>query len=719
MKTMVKGLIGPKGIILLCIILVAIWFRQGLIFAGAEEQLSFYNFTKSLQLFSYSWLAVGTGIPTFLSLSRTPYFLIFEPFYKLGVSSVILEGVTFLILILIGMLSVYFLLKKIVAEEIKQDWKLLVPFLGAVFYFLNPFSVTQIWGRGLAYQSFAFALIPLFLLFFIQALQKKNLVFVLIAAVVSFFLATAYGSPSVVITSWSPVVIYLIFYLYKKRDEFKSVIFAILAFTFLLVVWSFINIFWIYPMMKGSKEFLSQISTTQDSIVSLKMLSPDIHLFNVIRLIHKTYYDGTYGQIFNNFLLVLISWLLPIFLLFSISTFRKVKHFSFFSILLFIAIVICIGANFPTGWLLVWLFEKIPVLQALRNPYEKFGINLVIAFAPFFAIGLLVFSEKFAVFFLIPKLKQVLTLFFTFLTCVVLVWPMWKGSFAGGIKTNFWVGIPDYYKTANDWLNTQSGDFNILHLPLLPDEGITYTWVNSYEGVEASEFLFDKPSIARNTKINLDYYSVLLDRFGPKINYNLAFPNWKIDNYDFKDIDLLKELAKINVRYIILHYDTNFLFRGAKSPQETRDYLENQKGIKKIITFGELDIYKVEIPPNLGLIYSPDADSSYKKINTTSYIVDIKNAKGLVNIYFLQQFHPGWEAYIEGRKILSHKEFFSYANNWQIEKNGNFQVTIKYKPQDIAKKGWDISKYAVALTVISFIILTILKTLRRVRKQIF
>lgn len=694
--------ISPLGIILLCISIIFLWFGEGLLFAGAEDELPFYNYTKSLNIYSHIWYAAGTGYSSFTSLPRLPYFLIFEPFYKLGIPNFFLQAVTFFILMLTGVLSAFFLVSITLSNELLK-WKKITPFLAAVFYLLNPFSLTQIWGRGLSYQFFAFALVPSFLLFFILSIQKKNLVFVLGATIISFFLSTAYVSPAVVITSWSGIGIYLIYYIFINRKNYSSIYYALLSLIFLLIFWTLINFFWIYPTVKHGGEILNSNLTAHDNVESLIALNLNNRFYNVIRLIHREYYDGTYGFSYSSIFFVLLSWLLPIFVVFSISTLKKIRHFLFFFFLFTISIFICIGANFPTGPILIWLFDKIPLLQVLRNPYEKFGINLVLAYLPLFSIGLLVLCEKLAKFYKNQKLTYFFIPFFAFLLYVVLVWPMWQGNFAGGTKANFWVKVPKYYDDVNRWLNSQDGDFNILHLPLLPEDGITYTWDHPYEGIESSEFLFDKRSIARNFVANKNYYSVLLTRFGAQIDYR-KLPYWSDNFGNFDEDQLYKELAKLNVRFIVLHFDTNYEKRKSVSPEQTKKYLESKDNLKKVIEFGKLEIYEVDVPKNIDLIYSPDLKIDYQKISTSNYLVDVKNAKEEIELYFLQQFHLGWEATINGEKIENHSEVFNYANMWKINKLGNYQVAIKFIQQDTVDSGIKITFWTLGILMIALLV---------------
>lgn len=707
-KYLIRIIIGPVGVILVGFVIVILWFRHGLMLAGAEEQLSFYNYSKSLELYSHTWYTAGTGFPALGVLPRISYFLIFEPLYKIGIPSVLLQAVTFFILIIIGMISIYYFIDVTLISELKDKGKRTIPFLAALFYFLNPFSLTQIWGRALSYQFFSFALVPSFLLFFVLSLQTKNLIYCFMAALLTFFLSNAYLSPAVVITSWTGVIIYLILFLYKNRHDNKTLIFGIFSFILLLIFWVSINFFWIYPTIMHGQEMLTQNLTVNDSIKSLKGLSPNSVIQNVIRLIHREYYDGTYPDFFNSFFVVLISWLLPLFTVFAIPVVKRSSYFLFFVLLGIISVFVAIGANFPTGWLLLWLFKTFPILQVLRNPYEKFGINLVIALAPFFAFGVIQLSSKLAGILKKPQFKSFFVSSFILGYFVVLVWPYWDNSFAGGTKANFWIDIPPYYNEANNWFNKQAGDFRILHLPPIPEEGITYTWQYPYEGVEASEFIFDKSSIARNTSVNSGYYSALLEKLS--INQKLKdLPYWSNDNKEFKEDSLAAELAKLNIHFIIVHFDVDFEKRRAIDPIWVENYLNNQQEMKKVKTFGKLDIYQVDIPEGIQVIYSSDQNIIYKKINSTAYTVDVKDVKQKFSLNFLEQYDPAWEAYIGPVKIENHTKIFSYANSWLIDKTGSYQINIKYKPQDSFYFGYKVSIVS-AVILFGVLIIYFLKT---------
>lgn len=704
-------LTSPVGVVLLDLLIVILWFRRGLLFGGGEDSLIFYDPSRTYQLYSSVWYEIATGYQTVINLAHTPFFWLLNLISNYNLSSVAIQALTFFFLVVTGCLSAYFLIKETVLEGLELKHKKVVPFLAAAFYLLNPYTMSQLWGRGLGFQFFAFAFIPLFLLLFILGLKKRNLIYGLLAVAGSFIFSVVYTHPAYVITSWALVGLFWLFYATNHKN-LKTLVFSTVYIIIVFVFWVFVNWFWINPLLI-QREQLLEVSSITNSVESLKGVSGHTPLQTVIRLMHDGSYfkDEIYGSHYNNLPFLAISWLVPLITLFSLRIIKKTRYFKFYFSLFLISLFISIGANFPTGWLLIWIFETFPFIQALRNPYEKFGINLLIAYLPFFSVGLLIFSERVAKYFKRPKLDGYITALLIFLIAVVFVWPMWMGNFAGGYKFNPWVGVPTYYKEADEWLSNRSdGYFRILHVPLIPGDGVRYNWKDSFQGIEPSHFLFSRPSISRDTEFNKNYYTVLVERFG-RTAVGAYFPGRGTDNKDFREEHLYQELAKLNVRYIVLHNDIDWKFSGSISPEETKQYLEKQPNISKVEAFGKLDIYRVDYPANIGLIYSPTLRTTYTEVNNTHYIVNLHGVSTSVDLYFLKLFDPNWYAEIDDQEITTHYKVFSYANGWTINRAGNYEVSIKYKPQEYFYEGIRVSRIAL-YTAGALIILLSLKKLK-------
>ena len=713
---MKKVLIDVFLIITLVFLLTFLWFSKDLLFAGGEEGIPFYDLDKTVRFVSYSWQDVSGGFPTQLLLNRIPYFSFLKYFYSTGFPVVLVQAIHFFIIMSFGTLSFYFLLHTTIGRELaaKKNVFQLVPLVGAVFYLLNPFSMDQIWGRGLYMQFFPFAFFPFFLLMFILGLKHKNFVFGFLGLLASFVFAGSFGNPTYLFSFWAINFIYLICYMVKNPQR-KVVYFALFYFLFLVIGWVMVNMWWIYPFLKiSANQFTSALENTEANLGTLQGISKDYRLPSLIRLIHEGfYYRGqTYGTIYLSPLFIFLSWIVPLVALFSYSTFRKLKFYLFFGVFFLFSLFMNLGSNLPGGPLFVWIFQTFPAFQAFRNPFEKSGLILTMAYSPFFAIGTAVVSLWLGKF-----LKSISPRFFVvvimILVCGFFLWPIWTGQFAGGFKLNPWVKVPDYYKSLNDWLNSQPDDGRIIHFPINGGDGLRYSWEYPYSGIEPGEYIFSRPSIGKNGQQSKLYYNVLLQRFD-KFLPKAYGSDPDISRSDFRSATFLEELSKLNVRYIILHkdIDPDIGLIGPFEPVEK--YLKTQEHIKKINTFGKLDVYGVEIPDDIHLIYSPDTKISYYQINPTRYSVQVTDAEKEFNLYFLENFDTNWEAYIDGQKIEDHSVLFSYANKWSIKKTGSFTFSVKYKPQDFVDEGGKITKNTVFVLSLCFFYFS-LKIWKRVK----
>ena len=100
------------------ITLVFFWFRKGLIFAGGEEGIPFYNLDKSYQLFAFSWRDYSGGIAATTDLARIPFFWGLKMLSSISIPGFVLQAMTFLLLMIVGMISIYWLLKITIVDEL-------------------------------------------------------------------------------------------------------------------------------------------------------------------------------------------------------------------------------------------------------------------------------------------------------------------------------------------------------------------------------------------------------------------------------------------------------------------------------------------------------------------------------------------------------------------------------------------------------------------------
>lgn len=108
-------------------------------------------------------------------------------------------------------------------------------------------------------------------------------------------------------------------------------------------------------------------------------------------------------------------------------------------------------------------------------------------------------------------------------------------------------------------------------------------------------------------------------------------------------------------------------------------------------------------------------DISISKINNTKYLVKVENAKDSYILILSELFDPGWKLFTEGGKEFMGRHLLAnaYANGWEVDKKGNYQLIIEFTPQRLLNLTSMISLLAF---IFGFLIL-ILKLQRKNSKN--
>ncbi len=200
-------------------------------------------------------------------------------------------------------------------------------------------------------------------------------------------------------------------------------------------------------------------------------------------------------------------------------------------------------------------------------------------------------------------------------------------------------------------------------LPIIPGDSVNYKW--GYRGVEPSEFLFDRDSVSKTLRAKYfdEKYMDLYTKF--------------IDGGDYN-----QDLSEMNIKYLVLNNDLIPEASGASSSAQVRAVINHNSKIKLSKTIGALDIYE----------YKPNTDSSlfavsgtsltsvsYKKISSTHYSIGIKSANEPYEFIFKETFNPLWLARVNGVILDKHFLKYSYANAWEINKKGDYNIDVVFK----------------------------------------
>jgi len=469
----------------------------------------------------------------------------------------------------------------------------------------------------------------------------------------SFLFSLAFMQVAFLFTIWTPIGIWTILYFLqtRKKEKIKAIKRAFILF----IAWCATNIWWLYPMYILSKYAFSDRLTGQSSIDTLRGVSqyfPSEQIFILKQSFGFGELSPWFGFYSNNFILSL-SVIIFALVLMGIG-FYKSKSSFLLVILLFVGWFVSKGSNPPFGnEFFTFLFEKIPFLGVLRNSYEKFGLVFVVPYTIYFvlAIHYLTFGLK--------NLHRKILLGAIFIGILVLNYPLISGQVFSMNK----VRVPQDYDVVNDFIKKEKKDSRILIMPMLPGDGIDYSW--GYVGVEASEYFFDNPSISKMLRQPYfdDKYMIMIDRY-------------------VRNENIYEEMNELGIGYVLLNEDVLGERRNASTSAEVKKYLSQFEKIKLINKEGAISLYEYNGNKNTDLIVTQGDGApniAYKKINSGEYEVSVMGAKEPFDLILKNSFSPLWKAQIDEKIVANHSLIYNYANVWNIEKRGDFIVKVKFK----------------------------------------
>ncbi len=553
------------------LVLVIIWFHQGGPLGWAEEGLPFYSAAKMWALSSSLWMPIETGIFAIDLYPRIFLAGLFVFVTYLHIPEFLFQASLYYILMLAGMYGMYYLTTFFLKE---YAYKYTVAVIAALFYLLNPYSMTQVWQRGLYALDFMFALLPLGLLLFAIGLQKRKIKFSLFLALASFLCSTTFGLVADIIVFWSVIFLYIAYWLATHRSK-KDILFGCLFFAITFVLWFLVQAWWMIPLLFFKQDIFSyKASSGSNNLSTLYGVSQYFPFSSIIRLVQNFFFfsPGSYGPSYSYPIMEAISYLLPIMLLIGTFFVRRAKQLWFFLLVLIVGIVISLGSNPPFGYFFVALFKHISILQAFRNPYEKYGIVVMFGYTPLFAFGLYTFSTVIKKFFL-PKIPVVVWISIILLfTGGIYLWPMWVGMYRSALR------VPSAYTTINSWISSHESDSNarIFVVPFL-GEGMANDW--GYGGLESTIFTLDKTSLSftLQTMYTFDFFHNLNNYIGQVNEYPL--------------------MSLLNAKYLIARHDVlNEDVKQIQDIKTVRTPIENQVSESFCSNLHHADLVTCEIP---------------------------------------------------------------------------------------------------------------------------
>jgi len=632
------------------LILVLIVFKDHKTLAGGEEGLLFSSPQRSIQLYNSPWFETGTGYPVAVFIPRVTILTVANLLNALGVEIWAVQALIFFSLFFLAMYHVYLLTKELFKSKDIE----LAATLAGVFYFLNLYSFTQIWGRFLYAQFFAFTLLPIITFYTIRFLTNYKFYNLILLNLFALFCSFAFGEPAQVFTIWTPSFLWVLYLLYRNRRDRKFIIRCLGGFFIIFISWIIVNFWWIYPYKALVDYTFSGISNWRVSYDSLAGVSQYFSTSEILLLRQSFLFGegGKYYAFYANFLIKFLSILILFFAIFGLVKSKKEKHWPYLFLLFFIGWFISKGTNPPLGdAFFSFLFSHIPFSQVLRNSYEKFGLVWVLAYSICFGLGMSKILER-----LNAKGKYFIAFSLMFFFSGILIWPFWLGDLFGIHEIN----VPRAYQQVNAIINEGSSDSRILVLPIEKGDSSSLDW--GYTGVEPSEYLFDRPVVSKRIGLSDTFnnkYDQLVDSLSQGKNVQSLFDEF-------------------NIKYIVVRHDFKLEHNlvDAQRSQATISVLPNIRHIRDI---DKLSLFTFEgSQSGYFLADNRRVQLNYQKISPTKYIVDIKNPSGDFDLIFKETYSDGWVAQTNQTEF-KHIKLLDYANGWRINKSGNFQIEVIFK----------------------------------------
>lgn len=623
------------------------WFRGKII---SYEDLNFLPLGQNNFLhYFYSWdsFAYPLGYASSrLVQGALPYYAFVYLLGRVGLSLLGIETVLFYILFSGSGFSMYYFFVKIQGGQSTH----VAPLSAALVYMMNTFSLVFIWNY-FSTLVYVYSFLPLVLGLFLDRVDNHR-VSVKQAFLVSFvWTATssaAFGNPTFAIYTWVPLIALMFIHRLERRRSnttSKGPMFTLK----IGVTWVLLNSFWIIPLIFS--DIHSEINRANLSVVSKSDLTTVVNqnsvpLLDAVRLTGffllnaRVAGDPLYpwAGILGFPLLFSISLLYP--LLFSIGflAYGKQRSAWYCGLILAIGVMTNTGQYTPLGATFSSLLFATGLVSLFYVTFPRFGMYLALAIS----LGLGLFQDK------IGTRRgfgsKVLPVLVILLVVPVLNFPFFDGSVvrSGGIMLpSARIEVPQYYHEMSGWMGSQPQDGFVLSLPMSTNGYYYLKWNQGYYGTNPDSWVLDR-SVLWSTDSEV----------GSLLSSNLRFGIMP---------DFAKVLAAINVRYVVVHNDTDWTL-GALTKTivpSSRDMLDgmliHEPHLDRTAAFGNLTIFE-------NTMWKPDFVQLFDSI-TPEQTVNVNVSR--------IPLMPGWDA-------LPVDQFNAYfAKSWTpvVRTDGTLNLT--------------------------------------------
>jgi hypothetical protein len=436
---------------------------------------------------------------------------------------------------------------------------------GALFYMMNPYTLTVIWHlpHGRIYEPYAWA--PIVLLLFFKVLKPKTVPHTtfLWAGIIWLLASGAYSGPNYLLVHIFPAVLlaglYLIHDINADENTFWRVASKyLIRGGFVVGVFTLLSAYWLLPFVAqrdsaiGASSLQAIMSDEESYYLGSVSVREGLQLQGLWSL--EGDYKGdpyySWGYLLNTPAYSVSLAILSLMLLIGVILGKK-SIYTLYGLALFtIALLLITGPNNPLGFLNRLLYDSSDYISAgFRSPFLKFGILLSLGASILVAATVAYISRK-------PVSRVgVITLAILLLSYGYVITPFYTGdviSREGSVVNGFRVNQPKPYNDLREYLASNEGTGRIIILPL---SKTNKTYVSWYDGG-----YFDKWFSAQHPVVNSDtggYSSLLPGIFASGVE--LYRPDYH------SPIDYPALLRLMDIKYILYHNDANWRYINGHS----------------------------------------------------------------------------------------------------------------------------------------------------------
>jgi len=573
------------------------WFRGDYLIKTGDDTFPL-NPTYAFYTNSYVWyhfLSTGTVVDP-LALTSIPFFFCLMQLTTVGIPLVALQNVFYYATFILSGISAYLLTASLLSKN-----KRAAGFASALFYMMNPYSLSVIWAAHYTTLLFTYSFAPIFIALYIKGINaKEKRKYVMSIGLIELLMSPMFDDPSqaFVVLFLIPVLFFIFYILIERKDKAK-VMGAFRFSLYLILVSIALNSWWILPGVYLA-HVRYELSTSAYSSMSVFVYgSYSSTMWNTFRLLGfyfiwaKWYPVSIYAwaETYSSPAFVFLGSLVPIFAFASIFFKGRNRYVAFFVQLSFLGLFLSKGIAEPLGFINMWLYQNVPFAAAFRTHFVRFGYIIVLGYT--FLVGV-TFGE------LWERLRKaqsasvyqtdlrkpsskgknslkVVTiaslLSFIIIGFIVYNYPFWTGDviYPGSqYLPSARIQVPSYYTDAGNYINEQPGEFRIIDFPPRVVGTSAYAWKDGYIASDPiDQYYIHKPLVGIGflTNIEEQFFDMLSTGELPK--------------------SFGKALSLLDVKYILVHNDFNWSLVSA--PKIAVGSLE---GFRLEKTFGKLDLYR-------------------------------------------------------------------------------------------------------------------------------